>query len=97
MGQQTIDLSGYKENTFNDMKWVDIDKERYQQLLNMMYFVGKRPKQYLREESYLEGMCYHHNLFDVDSNHKAKLVAKLVNDFDKSFYYYEMEKTDGKM
>ena len=80
----------YIENKFDGMTSMEISKERFIQLKEMMIFLDRKPH-VLRVESYLESMCHHYNLFEVDDDNNARLVAKLVNDFDKNFRYYEVE------
>ena len=92
-----IELLNYEENSFKGMDEVVIDKDRYTQLRKMVLYLGDRPDHHVRVEQYLEGMCEHHNVFLIGKDKKARLLAKLVNDFDKDYYYYERSEHGKQM
>jgi hypothetical protein len=67
---------------------IPIDVDRYNELYKMVRFLGSRKDYSVREESFLEGMCEHHTLFHGKT---LKPVAKIVNEFNKSFTLVEYE------
>lgn len=78
-------------NNFSGLKQFLITHDRHTQLAKMMDFLAKRkPCEYrVVHEEFMEGMCYH---FSLISN--GDIVAKLVSDFNKVYYYYENQSLD---
>lgn len=78
-------------NNFVGLKQFLIDHDKHTQLAKMMDFLAKyKPCEYkVAHEEFLEGMCYH---FTLISN--GDVIAKLVSDFNRNYYYYENQNLD---
>lgn len=64
----------------------NLDVDRYNQLHQMVQFLGTRRDYLVKKESFLEGMCEHHTLLHGKS---LRPVAKIVNEFNKAFTMVE--------
>lgn len=64
----------------------EIDVDRYNQLHQMVQFLGTRKNYFVRQESFMEGMCHHFTLLEGKA---FKPVAKIVNEFNKHFSLVE--------